>query len=225
MGLLRVAGKTNPVGRITGNRWWGSLEFMQLFSRLSPSSGGGSSWLWRVGYGVQSPWCVEAGWPQQVARNGWFALWSILEDGEHVCAFSVQTTGLTRGWDILGCITKGVITLLKKGSKHIWEEVDNYRPITLLNTALKILAWVLVNHLHLVISDLIGPEQNYTVKGRSIQDNLHLVCKVPEGLEDDTVVELISLAQSKATNMVDYPSVFGNSFGDNQIQTRVLQMD
>ena len=35
---------------------------------------------------------------------------------------------------ILGSITKGVITLLKKGGKHVWEGLDDYRPITLLNT-------------------------------------------------------------------------------------------
>ena len=44
-------------------------------------------------------------------------------------------------------------------------------PITLLNTELKILAQVIANCLQLVIRDLIKPEQNYTVKGRSIQDN------------------------------------------------------
>ena len=63
-------------------------------------------------------------------------------------------------------ITKGVITLLKKGGRHVWEELNNYRPITLLNTELKILVQVLENHLQLVISDLIEPEQNYAVKGR-----------------------------------------------------------
>ena len=56
-----------------------------------------------------------------------------------------------------GSVTKGVITLLKKGGKHVWEGLDNYRPITLLNTELKILARVLANRLQLVISDLIGP--------------------------------------------------------------------
>ena len=61
---------------------------------------------------------------------------------------------------ILGNITKGVITLLKKGGRHFWEDLDDYRPITLLNTKLKILACVLANRLQLVISDLIGPEQN-----------------------------------------------------------------
>ena len=35
---------------------------------------------------------------------------------------------------ILGSITKGVITLLKKGDWHVWEGLDDYRLITLLNT-------------------------------------------------------------------------------------------
>ena len=30
-------------------------------------------------------------------------------------------------------ITNGVITLLKKGGRHVWEDLDDYRPITLLN--------------------------------------------------------------------------------------------
>ena len=59
---------------------------------------------------------------------------------------------------IPGSITKGVITLLKKGDKHVLEDLDDYRPITLLNTVLKISARVLVNHLQLVISDLIRLE-------------------------------------------------------------------
>ena len=35
---------------------------------------------------------------------------------------------------IFGSVTKGVITLLKKGGRHVWEGLDDYRPITLLNT-------------------------------------------------------------------------------------------
>ena len=31
---------------------------------------------------------------------------------------------------IPGSVTKGVITLLKKGGKHVWEGLDDYRPIT-----------------------------------------------------------------------------------------------
>ena len=105
---------------------------------------------------------------------------------------------------IPGSVTKGVITLLKKGGAYVWEGLDDYRPITLLNTELKILARVLANHLQLVISDLIGPEQTYAVKGRSIQDNLHLICEVLEGIEDGTEAALISLDQSKAFDRVDH---------------------
>ena len=42
-----------------------------------------------------------------------------------------------------------MITLLWKGGRHVWEDLDDYRPITLLNTELKILAWVLANCLQL----------------------------------------------------------------------------
>ena len=105
---------------------------------------------------------------------------------------------------ILGSVTKGVITLLMKDGKHVWEGLDDYRPITLLNSELKILARVLANCLQLVISDLIGPEQTYVVKGRLIQDNLHLICEVLEGIEDGTEAALFSLDQSKAFDRVDH---------------------
>ena len=105
---------------------------------------------------------------------------------------------------IPGSVTKGVITLLKKGSRNVWEGLDDYRPITLINTELKILARVLANLLQLVISDLIGPEQTFAVKGRSIQDNLHLIREVLEGIKDDTESALISLDQSKAFDRVDH---------------------
>ena len=105
---------------------------------------------------------------------------------------------------IPGSVTKGVITLLKKGGRHVWEGLDDYRPITLLNTELKILAQVLVNHLQVVISNLTGPKQTYAVKGRSIQDNLHLIREVLQGIEDGTEVTLISLDQSKTFDRFDH---------------------
>ena len=105
---------------------------------------------------------------------------------------------------ITGSVTKGRITLLKHGGRRVWEGLDDYRPITLLNTELKILARVLANRLQLVISDLIGPEQTYVAKGRSIQDNLHLIRKVLEVIEDGAEAALISLDQSKAFDRVDH---------------------
>ena len=58
--------------------------------------------------------------------------------------------------------------------------------------------------MQLVISDLIEPEQNYTAKRRSIQDNLHLVREILEGLKDDTKAALINLDQSKALDSVEH---------------------
>ena len=42
------------------------------------------------------------------------------------------------------------------------------------------------------------------MKGRSIQDNLHLVREVLEGLKDDAKAVLINLDQSKAFDRVDH---------------------
>ena len=103
---------------------------------------------------------------------------------------------------IPGSITKGVITLLKKDGRHVWEELDEYRPITQLNKELKNLAQVVASRMHLVISDLVGPEQNYAVKERSIQDNLHLIHGILQEIEDYTEAALISLDQSKAFDRV-----------------------
>ena len=71
-------------------------------------------------------------------------------------------------------------------------------PITRLNRKLKILIWVLANRLQLVISDLIEPEQDYAMKGKSIQDSLHLMHEMLERIDD------INLDQSKAFDRMDH---------------------
>ena len=81
---------------------------------------------------------------------------------------------------------------------------NTLQAINLLNTELKILARVLATLLQLVVSDLIGPEQTYAVKGRSIQDNLYFIHEVLEGIENGTEAALISLDQSKAFDRVDH---------------------
>ena len=51
---------------------------------------------------------------------------------------------------------------------------------------------------------IIGPEQTYAVKGRSIRDNLHLISEVLDGIKDVTEAALISLDPSKAFDRVDH---------------------
>ena len=63
---------------------------------------------------------------------------------------------------ILGSITMGGIALLKKCRRYVWEALDDYRPIT--KHRVIDFGPVLANRLQFVISDLIGPSQNYAMK-------------------------------------------------------------
>ena len=69
---------------------------------------------------------------------------------------------------------------------------------------------------------MIGPEQNYAMKGRLIQDHLHLVREILEELKDDTEADQFRSVQGLRQGG---PSVFVDGFGDRRIQTGVLQMD
>jgi hypothetical protein len=51
-------------------------------------------------------------------------------------------------------------------------KVSDYRPISLLNTSIKILTKLLANRLHQVIMDLIHKNQYGLIKSRTIQDCL-----------------------------------------------------
>ena len=84
-------------------------------------------------------------------------------------------TVLFNSWFRNGSIPKyftmGVIKLVRK-SKDGGDGLGNFRPLTMLNAELKILAKILANRLQLVLARLISPEQTCAVKGRTIQDNL-----------------------------------------------------
>ncbi len=108
-----------------------------------------------------------------------------------------------RSGSIPNRITRGVITLLKKG-KGGGGKLDDYRPITLLNTELKIMAKILQERLQSVAESLLGPEQTCSVRGRTIQSNLHLIRTIIEGVKDDEEAALINLDQSKAFDRVDH---------------------
>lgn len=63
----------------------------------------------------------------------------------------------------------------------------------MLNTDLKLLAKVLANFLKVLLLSLIVPEHSCAVKGRSIQNNLHLIRLIKEQV--DSEVALINLLQ------------------------------
>ena len=96
---------------------------------------------------------------------------------------------------IPGCITWGEITLLKKGGRHVWGEIKRVQLHNSAKHRVKDFVSVVAKRLQIVISNLIGLEPTYSVKGKSIQNNLPLVHEVLEGLDDDSEARLISLGQ------------------------------
>ena len=105
---------------VIGNRWWFSLKYSirYLAIKYSQKLKVASKLLGLNGFPYEVYLMLHMFVPILMdVFNHWFVLGAIP-----------------------GSITKEIITLLKKGGKHIWEELDDYRPITLLNTELKILA-------------------------------------------------------------------------------------
>ena len=96
--------------------------------------------------------------------------------------------------------TRSIVKLLRK-NKHCGDGISNFRALTMLNTDLKILAKIPANRLRTVLPSLICPEQTCAVKGRTIQDSLHLVRTI---IEVDGNAALINLDQSKAFDRVDH---------------------
>lgn len=81
-----------------------------------------------------------------------------------------------------------------------------FRPITLLSTELKILAKGLAKSLAWVGDGLVGEAQTCAVPGRSIQDDLYLICYILEEINSKSGSggEVIHLDYEKVFDMVDH---------------------
>ncbi|CAM2106434.1 unnamed protein product [Caretta caretta] len=103
---------------------------------------------------------------------------------------------------------RAVLTLLlKKGDLC---DLRNWRPVSLLGTDYKIIAKAISLRLGSVMTDVIHPDQTYTVPGRSIFDNLFLVRDLLElGRRDGLSFALLSLDQEKAFDRVDHGNLLG----------------
>ena len=135
-------------------------------------------------------------------KSRWSAQRSVLE----VVAMSVPLLAtIYNNWMRQGSIprrfTRGIVKLLRK-NKHGGNGISNFRPLTMLNTDLKILAKILADRLQTVLPSLICPEQTCAVKARTIQDSLHLVRTIVEKVDGNAA--LINLDQSKAFERVDH---------------------
>ena len=71
-------------------------------------------------------------------------------------------------------MTEAYITLLQK-KKSPASTVQDYRPISLLNTDYKILTKALSIKLEIYLPELIHPDQQCSIKGRNILNHTHFI--------------------------------------------------
>lgn len=92
--------------------------------------------------------------------------------------------GMERTGLVQDRMVEGVITLIykQKGSRL---DLENYRPISLLNVDYKILTKLLANRMKRVIGEIVQPTQNYSVPGRDIVDTIGTVRDVIEYMKRD----------------------------------------
>lgn len=105
-------------------------------------------------------------------------------------------------------MSMGIITLVfkQKGSK---ECLENYRPISILNTDYKILTKILANRIKEVLGTIIESTQTYSIPGREINDTVNTIRDVIEwvkGKEQGGII--LNLDFNKAFDRVEHEYLF-----------------
>lgn len=92
--------------------------------------------------------------------------------------------GMERTGLVQDRMVEGVITIIykKKGSNL---DLENYRPISLLNVDYKILTKILANRMKRVIGEIVQTTQSYSIPGRDIADTIGTVRDVIEYMKRD----------------------------------------
>ena len=113
---------------------------------------------------------------------------------------------------------KGVISLLHKKGKDK-TKVENYRPISLLNTDYKILAKTIANRIEKQIGNIIHSDQIGFIKDRFIGEGIRKICDIMEAAEETTESGyVIQLDFKKAFDSIEWSFLFETlkqyNFGD-----------
>ena len=74
-------------------------------------------------------------------------------------------------------MTQGIITLIPKPNKDK-ENLENWRPITLLNNDYKVLAIIFANRMKYVLDSIIDESQSGFMRKRHIANNVRLILDV-----------------------------------------------
>jgi len=88
--------------------------------------------------------------------------------------------------------TQGIITCIPKGDKSRLF-IQNWRPITLLNTVYKIASGVIANRFKLFMDKLIHNDQTGFIKGRYIGENTRLIYDILHYTEENEIPGLLLL--------------------------------
>ena len=96
---------------------------------------------------------------------------------------------------------QGVLTLLPKKDKDPLE-IQNWRPLTLLNTDYKIIAKVIASRIKKYLNQLVNQDQTGCIKGRYIGENILKILSIMEYMEDNNKPGLLIL--------VDFEKAFDN---------------
>lgn len=120
--------------------------------------------------------------------------------------------------------TLGVVTLVYK-CKGQSDNLDNYRPISLLNTDYKILAKILANRLKNVINSIISPYQSYSIPKRDISDTVLSVKHIIQAIKQEGGIYL-GIDFNKAFDRVDHDFLWGTleKFGFGKIYINWLKL-
>lgn len=116
---------------------------------------------------------------------------------------AIENTGRAQG-----NMVEGVITLVFKGKGSILD-LENYRPISLLNVDYKILAKVLANRIKKLMGGIIHISQSYSIPGRDIADTLGTVRDIIEHMKSDNTGEIVlGIDWNKAFDRVEHEFLF-----------------
>ena len=108
------------------------------------------------------------GLPYEVYR----VFWEVLGEPLAECFNEAFADAAAGGALLSASQRKGIITLLHKGGGKPVDQVTSYRPITLLNTDVKLLARVLVGRMGPALECVIDQSQTAFLPGRWIGDNV-----------------------------------------------------
>jgi len=104
-------------------------------------------------------------------------------------------------------ISTGLISIIyKKGSR---DRLENYRPLSCLNSDYKILAKVLANRIKRVIGTVVGSTQAYSIPGRDISDTISSIRDTIEHIKGGRGGIVMSIDLNKAFDRVDHGYLYG----------------